>query len=111
MQDLHAHAIFGPPQQPRDLDPHERRHLRGRVKRQRVFVQLRQADERLQRRVGDRLGAKRMLEHALGRRKGRVNIAAAQLIVERDVGVLAPRQMLEIGEGAGGLQLVMHDHR
>ncbi len=59
-------------------------------------------NERLQGRVGDRLGAKRMLEHAPGRRKGRVNVAAAQLIVERDVGVLAPRQMLEIGEGPGG---------
>jgi hypothetical protein len=34
--------------------------------------------------------------------------ATAQLEVERDIGVLAPGEVLEISEGAGGLELVMH---
>ncbi len=41
----------------------------------------------------------------------RGDVAAAELIVERDVGVLAAGEMFEIGEGAGGLQLVVDDGR
>ena len=40
-----------------------------------------------------------------------LHVAAPELIVERDVGVLAAREVLEIGEGAGGFQLVVDDRR
>ena len=35
------------------------------------------------------LRAERVLEHVIGRREGALDIAAAQLVVERDVGVRA----------------------
>ena len=48
-----------------------------------------------------------MLEFMSGGGVGLVELAAAQPIVEREVGVLGVLQMLEVGEGAGGLELVV----
>ena len=56
------------------------------------------------------LGAKAVLEDVRGR-EHRLHIAAPQLVIERDIGVLASRQMLEIGEGAGRLQHIVDDGR
>ena len=55
------------------------------------------------------LGAERVLEHVRGRREGLVDVAAAQPIIERDVGALAALEVLEIGEGAGRLELLVHE--
>ena len=54
------------------------------------------------------LGAELVLELVGGGGIGLVEIAAAQPVVERDVGVLDPLEVLEIGEGAGRLELVVH---
>ncbi len=67
-------------------------------------------DERLERQMQDLLGLEGVLEHVVGRRHGGLGVAAAQMIVERDVGIPAAGQMLEVREGAGGLEHVVHDH-
>ena len=66
-------------------------------------------DERLERRVHDLLRAERMLEDVVRRGEGRLGVAAAQVVVERDVGAALAFEMLEIGERAGRLQHVVHD--
>ena len=43
-----------------------------------------------------------------GGREGLVDVAGAQLIVERDVGALDALEVLEVGEGAGRLELLVH---
>ena len=54
------------------------------------------------------LGAEFVLEHVGGFGEGLVDVAAAHLIVERDVGALGALEMLQVGEGAGGLELLVH---
>ena len=49
-----------------------------------------------------------VLEPVGGGGIGLVEIAAAQPVVERDIGALDPFEVLEIGEGAGRLELVVH---
>ena len=66
-------------------------------------------DLRLERQMQALLGAEGVLEDAIGRRERRVDVAAAQMKVERHVGVLAARQMLEVGESSGGLELLVND--
>ena len=44
----------------------------------------------------------------VGRGEGLVDVAAPELEIERDIGALATLEMLEIGEGAGGLEFLMH---
>ena len=44
-----------------------------------------------------------------GGSEGLVDVATPQPEIERDIGALAAFQMLEVGEGAGGLELVMHE--
>ncbi len=51
-----------------------------------------------------------MLEHVRGLREGLVGVAAPQVEIERAIGALDALQMLEVGEGAGGLQFLMHEH-
>jgi len=55
------------------------------------------------------LGAEGMLKDVGRLRKGLVHIAAPQLGIEREVGRLAPLEMLEVGEAAGGLELIVHE--
>jgi hypothetical protein len=45
------------------------------------------------------------------RAKGTLDLAATQAKVEGDVGFAAAGEMLEIGEGAGGLEHIVHDDR
>ena len=66
------------------------------------------AGERLERQVQHLLGAELVLELVLGGGVGLVEVAAAQPVVEREVGVLGALEVLEVGEGAGGLELLMH---
>src|SRR5665213_343158 len=56
------------------------------------------------------LSAEGVLENVRGRGEGLLDIAAPQSKIERDVGALAAFEMLEIGEGAGGLQFIMHQN-
>ena len=66
--------------------------------RRRSSERLAAADEAL-------LGAEFVLEHVRGRGEGLVDVAAPQLGIEREIGVLLALEMLEVGEGAGRLQL------
>ena len=63
---------------------------------------------RLERQMQHLLGAEGVLEHVRGGGEGLVDVAAPQPEIERDIGALAAFEMLEIGEGAGRLELVMH---
>ena len=54
------------------------------------------------------LGAEGVLEHMRGGGEGLVDVAAPQPEIERDIGALAALEVLEVGEGAGRLELVMH---
>ena len=105
---LDPHLVFRPAEQPRDLGAHERRPLRRVVERDVGVLVVADAGERLERQVQHLLGLELVLELVLGRGVGLVEVAAAQLVVERDVGVLGVLEMLEIGEGAGRLELVVH---
>ncbi len=73
-------------------------------------MRLRHRHEGFERRLQRRRIVERVLEHVRGARERRLGIAAPQLIVERDIGAFAAGQMLEVGEGAGGLELVVHEH-
>ncbi len=48
-----------------------------------------------------------MLELVRGGGIGLVEVAAAQDVIEREVGVLGVLEVHEVGEGAGGLELVV----
>ena len=54
------------------------------------------------------LRAEGVLEHLRGLGEGLVDVAAPQPEVERDIGALAALEVLEVGEGAGGLELLVH---
>ena len=90
---LHAHARLRPAEQARDLDAHEGRRLRRGVDDERPARPARRP-----RRTARAARAwtcwvlKRVLEHMIGRRHGGRGVAAAQLIVERDVGVPCGRR-------------------
>jgi hypothetical protein len=105
---LDAHAALRPAEQAGDLDAHEGRALRGGVEREALVPEIGDGDERLERKMQHLLGAELMLEHLGGGGEGRVDVADAELIVERDVGALGALEMLEVGEGAGGLELLVH---
>ncbi len=49
-----------------------------------------------------------MLEDAVGLGEGLVDVSAAKVIVERDIGIPLSREVFEVGEHPGRLQLVMH---
>ena len=51
---------------------------------------IRDSDERLHRRVHDLLGPKGVLEHPVGRCKSSLHVTTPQLIIQCDVGPLAP---------------------
>ena len=63
---------------------------------------------RLEREMQHLLGAEGVLEHVRGCGEGLVDVAAPQLEIERDIGALAALEMLEVGEGAGRLELLVH---
>ena len=105
----HPDAVLGPAEEARKLDPDEGRALRRGVDRERVLARLGHRHERLERRVHHLLGAERVLEDVVGGGERLPGVAAAQVVVERDVGVLAPLHVLQVGEGAGRLELVVHD--
>ena len=86
---LHAHAVLRPAEQARDLDAHERRALRRGVDGERVVARLGHRHQRLERHVHHLLRAEAVLEHPVGRGERLLHVAAPQLEVERDVGVLA----------------------
>ncbi len=105
-----AHAILGPAQEPRDLGAHERGPLRAAVDGDAALLKVADRGKRLEREVEALLGAERVLENMRGLGEGLVDIAAPQAEVERDIGALAALEMLEVGEGAGGLELLVHQH-
>jgi hypothetical protein len=105
-----ANAVLRPAEQPRDLDPHERRALRGGVDGDARIPSVRHRHERLERQVQTLLGAKGVLEYMRRRRKGGGRIAAPQPEIKRYVGAPAPLEVLQVGERAGGLELLMHVH-
>ena len=53
-------------------------------------------------------GAEGVLEHVRRRREGLVDIAAPEPEIERDIGAAAALEVLEIREGAGRLELLVH---
>jgi hypothetical protein len=66
-------------------------------------------DERLERQMQALLGLEGMLDDARRARHGRVNVAAPQVIVERDIGVGAALEVFQIGKRAGGFERVVDD--
>ena len=58
---------------------------------------------RLQWRVHLLRRAEDVLENVVGLGKGLVDVAAPQMVVERDIGVALAGKMLQIGEHAGRL--------
>ena len=65
-------------------------------------------DEGLHGDMHDLLSAEFMFEDMIRSRKGRLHIAAPQLVIERDIGAAPALEMLQIGEGGGWLQLVVN---
>ena len=104
---LDAHLVLRPAEQAGDLGADERRPLRGVVERDVGVLVVGDAGERLERQVQHLLRLELVLELVRGGGIGLVEVAAAQPVVEREVGVLGVLQMLEVGEGAGGLELVV----
>ena len=75
-----------------------------------VLARVGDRGERLERDVQHLLGAERVLEHVRALGEGLVDVAAAQPEIERDVGAAPALEVLEIGERAGGLELLVHVH-
>src|SRR5260370_31867752 len=73
-----AHLVFRPAEQTRDLEPHERWHLAGGVNRDGAVTRLGDREERFECGMLRGWVAKRMLEHAMRRAKGALDVAAAQ---------------------------------
>ena len=109
MRNLDAHAVLGPAEKPGDLDTDERRILRGRVQRQPTVRRIADGDERLHGRVHALLRLERVLENMIRRCKSRLDIAAAKLVVERDIRTRPALQMFEIGKGRRRLQFVVDE--
>ena len=63
--------------------------------------------ERLEGHVQAFLRAEFVLEDMRRRRERLVDVAAAQFGIEREIGVALALEMLEVGEGAGGLELLV----
>ena len=103
-----AHLVFRPAQEPRDLGAHERRPLGARVDRQAGLLVVGDRAERLERHVQAFLRAEFVLEHMRRFGKGLVDVAAPRLGLERQIGVLDALEVLQIGEAAGRLELVVH---
>ena len=101
---FHAHPVLRPAEQARDLDAHEGRGLRRGVDGEPAVVGIRNRDERLERQVQHLLGAEHVLEHMIGFGEGLVDIAAPQLVIERDIGVAGgPCRCLRSGNVPAGL--------
>ncbi len=105
---LDAHPVLRPAEQARDLGAHERGALGGGVDRDASLVPICDRHKRLEREVKHLLRVKGVLEHVRGLGEGLVDIAPPQLEIERDVGALATLEVLEIGEGAGRLEFLVH---
>ena len=52
------------------------------------------------------LRSERMIEHVIGRREGTLGVAAAQPVIERDVGAGATFQVLQVGKRTGVSRLM-----
>ncbi len=66
------------------------------------------AGERLERQVQHLLRLELVLELVLGGGIGRIEVAATQPVVQRRIGVLGVLEVLEVGEGAGRLEPIVH---
>src|SRR5215468_10913172 len=66
-------------------------------------------DLRLEGEVQALLGLEHIGEDVRRRSESLVGVATAQMEIERHVGAAASSEMLEIGESAGGLELVVDD--
>ncbi len=106
---LDAHAVLRPAQEPRDLDAHEGRALRGGMDGEPVFARLGDRHHRLQGRVRHLLGAEGVLEDMRRLGKCLLGVAAPQLEIERHIGALAAFEMLEIGKSTRRLEHVVDD--
>ena len=105
----HPHITLRPAEQARHLVAHEGWALRRGMDRHPVVTEIGDGDHRLEGRMHRLLRAEGMLEDVRRVGEGPVRVAEPQMEVERDVGVPLARQMLQIGEGPGGLQLLVHD--
>ena len=108
IRDLDAHLVFRPAQQPRDLGAHEGWALRARVDRQAGLLVVGDRAERLERHVQAFLRAEFVLEHMRRVGKGFVGVATPRFGLKRQIGVLDALEMLQVGEAAGGFELVVH---
>ena len=107
---LDAHAVLRPAEQPRDLDAHERRALRRAVDGDAGLLRSRRSRHRARAARCSTFWVRKVCSNTcVGLREGLVDVAAAQPEIERDIGALAALEMLEIGEGAGGLELLVHE--
>jgi hypothetical protein len=66
---------------------------------------------RFQRRVHCLLGVEGVLEHPLGVGERFRGIATPEVKIERDIGVATTGEVLQIGKGAGRLQLIVDEDR
>ena len=107
----HAHAdpVLRPAQQPRDLDAHERRALRGGMDGERAVGRLGDRDERLERRVHHLLRAEAVLEHAVRRGERLRGVAAPQVEIERYIRAGPSFQVLQVRERPCRLERVVDD--
>ncbi len=102
--------VLRPAEQPGDLNANEGRRLVGGVNGQAIVARLGHRDERLERHMQALLGLEGVLEHMRGAGHRLVDIAAAQVIIERDVGAAAAFEMFQIGKSAGRAQHVVHQN-
>ena len=106
----HADAVLRPAEQARDLDAHERGALRSGVDDEGALGRLGDRHQRLEWRVHHLLRAEAVLEDAVRALHRFFRISSSQPEIQGDIGVLPALEMLQVREGAGGPELVVH-HR
>ena len=89
MRHFDPHSVLRPAEQARDFDAHEGRALRGRIEGHPPVTRIGDCNERLHRRMHDRLGLERVFEDMIGRREAGLGIAAQQMIIQRNIGAAA----------------------
>src|SRR5262245_7949684 len=102
--------MFPPAEKPRDLRTHKRWTLRRGNDRDTAIVVVGYRRERLECKVQHLLRPEGVFKDVRGRDKRLIDIAAPEPEIERDIGTLAPLEVLQIGKGAGRLQLVVYDN-
>ena len=107
----HPHPVFRPTEQARDLQPHERGHLAGRVDGDDAVTGVGDRNERFECGLLGRGAAKAMLEDVIGIAECSLDVASAQPKIKGNIGTGAVSKMLEIGECRCRLELVVDKDR